>query len=61
MGRRPREEQNGGIYHIIQRGNNRSFVFEDDTDKEYLVDQLRHRGRFPLSYFPFICYNKINN
>ena len=40
MGRRPREEQDGGIYHIIQRGNNRSFVFEDDTDKEYLVDQL---------------------
>jgi len=37
MGRRPREEQSGGIYHIIQRGNNRSFVSEDDTDKGLLV------------------------
>ena len=34
MGRRPREEVDGGIYHVIQRGNNREFVFEDDVDKE---------------------------
>lgn len=28
MGRRPREEEPGGIYHVIQRGNNREFVFK---------------------------------
>ena len=40
MGRRPREEEEGGIYHVIQRGNNREFVFGDEVDKEYLIGQF---------------------
>lgn len=41
MGRKQRLEIEGGIYHVIQRGNNKEFVFEDDKDKEYLIDLFR--------------------
>ncbi|MCL5058458.1 MAG: transposase [Actinobacteria bacterium] len=40
MGRRPREEEECGIYHVIQRGNNREFVFDDNRDKKYMIGQL---------------------
>lgn len=41
MGRKPRVEAEGGVYHVIQRGNNREFIFEDDGAKGYLIDQFR--------------------
>lgn len=44
MGRKPRVEEEGVIYHIIQRGNNKEYVFEDDRDKEYLTDLFRLLG-----------------
>lgn len=50
MGRRPREEEEGGIYHVIQRGNNRAFVFEEDTDKEYIIDQFILLARIAVKY-----------
>ena len=40
MGRKTRLEEQGGIYHVIQRGNNREHVFGDDTDKNYLIEQF---------------------
>jgi len=44
MGRRPREEEEGGIYHVIQRGNNREFIFGQDEDKDYLAWQFKLLG-----------------
>lgn len=41
MARKPRVEAESGIYHVIQRGNNREFIFDDDTDKEYLAGQFK--------------------
>lgn len=38
MGRKPRFEYPGGVYHLIQRGNNREFIFKEKEDKEYLLD-----------------------
>jgi REP element-mobilizing transposase RayT len=29
LGRKPRVEYSGGIYHVIQRGNNREYIFEE--------------------------------
>ncbi|MFA4884729.1 MAG: hypothetical protein WC601_02935 [Desulfotomaculaceae bacterium] len=29
MGRKPRLEEEGGIFHVIQRGNNREYIFSD--------------------------------
>ncbi|MGQ5711949.1 transposase [Desulforudis sp. DRI-14] len=40
MGRRPRIEYEGAVYHVIQRGNNKEHIFADDLDKEYLLRQM---------------------
>jgi REP element-mobilizing transposase RayT len=32
MARYPRAEVEGGLYHIIARGNNRRVIFHDDKD-----------------------------
>lgn len=41
MGRRPRNYYAGGIYHLIQRGHNRSFIFNEQLDKAMFLDQVR--------------------
>ncbi len=37
MGRRPRIEYYGAIYHIIHRGNNKAFIFEENEEKVELL------------------------
>lgn len=41
MGRKLREYHKNGIYHIIQRGNNKTFIFEDIRDKQAFMDIIR--------------------
>ncbi|HAS73694.1 MAG TPA: hypothetical protein DCS67_06080 [Clostridiales bacterium UBA8960] len=41
MSRKLREYHKHGIYHIIQRGNNKTFIFEDQADKQYFVDLIK--------------------
>lgn len=41
MGRRHRNFRTNGIYHVIQRGHNKSFVFDDQLDKAQFVDIIR--------------------
>ena len=40
MGRRPRVEFKGAIYHVIKRGNNREYIFQERDDKEYFLKYL---------------------
>jgi len=40
MARKPRIQYYGAIYHIIHRGNNKSFIFEDDAEKMALLKIL---------------------
>lgn len=40
MGRKPRIEYPGGIYHLIQRGNNREYIFKASGEKELLLKLL---------------------
>jgi REP element-mobilizing transposase RayT len=40
MARRPRIEIDGGLYHIIARGNNRQLIFGDAEDCRKLLSQL---------------------
>lgn len=54
MGRKPREEEEGGIYHVIQRGNNRAFVFEEGIDKDYLIDQLMLLSKNSCKIYGFV-------
>ncbi len=42
MGRRPRVEIKGGVYHVIQRGNNREYIFSENDDKRYLLEMVNH-------------------
>lgn len=41
MGRLPREFFPGGMYHILQRGHNRSYIFEDAADKTMFLHFLK--------------------
>ncbi|WP_414733597.1 transposase [Acetobacterium carbinolicum] len=40
MGRKPRVEFEGAIYHVIKRGNNRAYIFESREDKEEFLKCL---------------------
>ena len=40
MGRKPRIEYYGAIYHIIQEGNNKKSILKDDKYKNYLLKTL---------------------
>jgi len=41
MGRSWREEYKGGLYHVIARGNNKEYIFKEDIDKEYFIEQIK--------------------
>lgn len=43
MGRKPRVEYAGAIYHVIQRGNNREYIFDLDEDKLFLLREVEKR------------------
>ncbi|MEA1962576.1 MAG: transposase [Bacillota bacterium] len=38
MARKPRVEYAEGIFHVIQRGNNREYIFNEADEKDYLID-----------------------
>jgi REP element-mobilizing transposase RayT len=40
MGRGPRIEYKGATYHVIQRGNNKEFIFREDIDKDYFIKHV---------------------
>src|SRR5699024_9661949 len=40
MARKPRRKSNSGIYHSVIRGINRQIIFEDDEDKERLLETI---------------------
>ena len=55
MGRKPRIEYPGGIYHVIQRGNNREFLFDDNACKEMLLDLLTsYREKLGFDLFGYV-------
>ena len=41
MARRLRIEYSEAIYHVIQRGNNKEYIFDESEDKAYLIDCLQ--------------------
>ncbi len=46
MPRKKREFYEGGIYHIIQRGNNKAYIFDQQTDKATFLEQIKkNKGR----------------
>ncbi|ABR46603.1 protein of unknown function DUF1568 [Alkaliphilus metalliredigens QYMF] len=45
MGRKPRVEYKGAIYHVIKRGNNREYIFQNREDKESLLACLEDANK----------------
>lgn len=41
VGRATRVEEPGTIYHVIQRGNNREYIFREYMEKENLYDRIK--------------------
>jgi len=40
MGRKPRIEFDGAVYHVIQRGNNKEYIFKKAEHKKYFLSKL---------------------
>jgi REP element-mobilizing transposase RayT len=52
MARKPRVELEGGLYHVITRGNNRQTVFHEDADYQKFLTILENQK----SRLPFVLY-----
>ncbi len=58
MGRLPRVIFSGLIYHVVNRGNNRQYVFEDDADFEkYLELLVRYKERYGFRLYHYVLMN----
>ena len=52
--RKPRLEIQGGLYHIITRGNNRQLIFGSDDDRRKFLLQLAHqKARLPFYLYAY--------
>ena len=54
MGRNHRIEYSGAIYHVIQRGNNKSYIFQDEEDKLqllYLIEKYKEEMMYEILAF----------
>lgn len=55
MGRKPRLEYPDGVYHIIQRGNNREYIFGNDHDKRFIIDLIKeYRDKFKFDLYGYV-------
>lgn len=59
MPRIPRRKSSNGIYHIMFRGINRQTIFEDDQDKQRLLETLKRYQT--LSQFKLYGYCVMDN
>jgi putative transposase len=54
MGRLPRTIADGLVYHAINRGNNRTDVFEDEDDRTAFLEALaKTKERYPFRLFGY--------
>ncbi|QZY55562.1 REP-associated tyrosine transposase [Crassaminicella profunda] len=55
MGRKPRVECEGGVYHVIQRGNNKEYIFRKKEEKTYLLNMIEeYRDRMGFEIYAFV-------
>lgn len=41
MPRKPRMHYTGALYHVICRGNNREWIFRNDSEKQEYLDLIK--------------------
>ena len=46
MNKRMRVEYAGAVYHVIQRGNNKEFIFDREQDKRFLLSSMEQVAGF---------------
>ncbi|HAL73554.1 MAG TPA: hypothetical protein DCM45_00505 [Clostridiales bacterium] len=54
MGRKKRNFETGEIYHIVQRGHNKSYIFKNSSDKAYflaVIQAVKESLPFHLLYY----------
>ncbi len=55
MPRMPRIHYEGALYHVICRGNNREFIFQDDRwKKEYIRIIKRYKERYKFKLYAYV-------
>ena len=55
MARKPRVEFDGGLYHVMVRGNQRQKVFGDDRDRLAYLERIeQYRERFGFSLYAYV-------
>ena len=60
MGRKPRIEYHGAVYHVIKRGNNREYIFEGEEQKNTYANHTMKEIGENISISETTVY-KINN
>ena len=54
MARKPRLEIEGGLYHILTRGNNRQLIFGSDDDYDRMLLLLaRQKAKLPFFFYAY--------
>jgi len=54
MPRAPRQLVDGGVYHLIARGNNRQVLFTEEPQFRYFLDLLRRaKTRYPAQLYHY--------
>jgi REP element-mobilizing transposase RayT len=59
MARKPRVEVEGGLYHIITRGNNRQRIFGDDDDYQKML-KLVAETKTKLPFYLYLMPNHVH-
>jgi REP element-mobilizing transposase RayT len=59
MPRKPREEVEGGVYHVYARGNDKRLIYRDDADRRMYLNMLRATVRQCRSRL--LAYCLMNN
>ena len=55
MGRKPRIEYEGAIYHVIQRGNNKERIFAKDWYKKFFLEELKgYKDALSFKLYAFV-------
>jgi REP element-mobilizing transposase RayT len=55
MARKPRIEFEGGLYHVITRGNHKQEIFREDQDfLKYLKFLRDYKDRYQFSLYAYV-------
>ena len=58
MSNRERGNFEGAIHHVWQRGNNKDYIFQDNTTKGFFINQLKkYNKKFDYNIFAYVIMN----